>query len=64
MYFNRIQNQIQTIRNGSDIDTKIRYLFEQISDGNIYYLIGYMQILDTCQIMHELLIIDYNSIRA
>jgi hypothetical protein len=57
MYFNWIQDQIHIVRNETDTDIGAGYLFGRISGGYMYYLAEYMWILDTCRIMHKLLII-------
>jgi hypothetical protein len=41
MYLKWIRDQIRIVRNGTDTDTGTEYLFERISDGYIYYLVGY-----------------------
>jgi hypothetical protein len=64
MYFNRIRDWIQIVRNGTDTDTGTGYLVGRIRDGYGYCVAGYMRIPGTYRIMHTLIIIHYNSVGA
>jgi hypothetical protein len=64
MYFNRIRDRIQIVRNETDMDTGTRYLVGRIRNGYKYCVAGYMRITSTYRIMHTLIIIHYNSAGA